>query len=139
MSEHPGPVHAGGVYAAPRDVASLRTAFSGALDAWREVNLSAVRDKAGLLAESARALDFPSSFGGNWDAWADSLQDLSWLNWTRLVIYLRGAGGVSTAAPAEWRTALDILGDAANYWSTRGRTLLVLVEPGGRDMPSLTP
>lgn len=136
MSENHRRTCVGGVYASPRDIASLRAAFSGALDEWRELDLSAVRDKAGLLAASAAALDFPPCFGGNWDAWADSLQDLSWLHWSRLVVHVRGAGGVRTSAPADWRTALDILGDAATYWSMRGRTLLVLVE-GGRDVPPL--
>lgn len=138
MSENPGSAYAaGGVYASPRELAPLRRAFSGALDEWREVDLSAVRDKAGVLAASARALDFPSSFGANWDAWADSLQDLSWLRWSRLVIHVRGAAGVRNAAPDDWRIALDILDDAAKYWSTRGRTLLVLVEGGGA--PPLAP
>ena len=136
MSENHRRTYVGGVYASPRDIAPLRAAFSGALDEWRELDLSAVRDKAGLLAASAQALDFPPSFGANWDAWADGLQDLSWLRWSRLVIHVRGAAGVRSAAPKDWRTALDILGDAAKYWSTHGRTLLVLVE-GGRDVPPL--
>jgi hypothetical protein len=35
-------------------------------------------DKAGLLARTADALEFPAWFGHNWDALADCLTDLAW-------------------------------------------------------------
>jgi hypothetical protein len=38
-----------------------------------------VQSSAAMLAEIARALDFPADFGHNLDALYDSLTDLSWL------------------------------------------------------------
>jgi len=42
------------------------------------VDGEACRTRRGLLAEWARALDFPGYFGHNWDAFADCLTDRAW-------------------------------------------------------------
>jgi hypothetical protein len=120
-----------GVYSRPVGADALRTTFTRDAGLWRTVDLSGVCDKTGLLRAFAQALEFPSGFGGNWDALADSLQDLSWLQWQRIALDVRGAQDIAHKAPADWRTALDILEEAATYWAERDRTFLVLVEGAG--------
>lgn len=45
----------------------------------REIMLHGAHDKAAVLSRIAQALEFPAWFGRNWDALADCLGDLEWL------------------------------------------------------------
>lgn len=125
---------ANGVYAAPGDLAGLRGRYSSSRAIWRRIELGAVNDKTGLLHALAAALDFPADFGRNWDALADSLEDLSWLPRVALVLEIAGSEGLRRDAPDAWRTALDILRAAATYWASHDRKMLVLVH-GAADLP----
>jgi RNAse (barnase) inhibitor barstar len=127
--------HHSGVYAAPRDTSTLRARAAGERDVWRTLDLSVIRDKSGLLHALCRTLDFPGSFGHNWDALADALQDFSWLHWSSLVIEIDGIASLKRQAPDVWRTALDIFRDAATYWATHDRTFIVLVH-GETELPA---
>lgn len=95
---------------------------------WCVVDLASARGERELLAAFAQALRFPQDFGWNWDALADSLQDLSWLRPGGIVLDIRGAAALASAAPAEWAVALDILRDAATYWRKQQRMFLVFVQ-----------
>jgi hypothetical protein len=117
-----------GVYRASQLLAPLRGASVAAKCAWVEIDLAAVRDKAELLAAFAAALAFPPTFGSNWDAFADSLQDLSWRRERGYVLHLGGAGALSRAAPGDWATALEILVASATFWKDRGIVFIVLAD-----------
>ena len=91
------------------------------------VDLGPVRDKAALLAVLARALALPSTFGHNWDALADALQDLP-LGPEGLTLDLRRARAAKTALGDEWATLLEILSDAAMYWKERGIAFEALID-----------
>lgn len=83
-------------------------------------NLEAVDDKAGLLAELARAMEFPAGFGGNWDALADSLGDLSWRPAPGYLLLLDHCGGLRESAPEDFDTLLEILDEAAHAHAGAG-------------------
>jgi hypothetical protein len=121
------PAHSG-VYRAPRALAPLRGAAAAAQCAWINIDVDAVKDKAALLKACAAALAFPATFGGNWDALADCLQDLSWRRSRGYVIYLKGAGALVRAAPTEWAIALEIFAASATYWKAHGKPFVVLVD-----------
>ncbi len=123
-----------GLYRAPLSIDPLRRAAAAAKLAWLAVDLERVSDKAGFLAICAQALDFPDTFGANWDALADCLQDLSWRRAAGYVLHLRDAPGFERAAPEDYATALEILRDAATFWKKRGRAFIVLVDGAG-DLP----
>lgn len=116
--------HSSGVYLAPDDTSTLRAAAEAAGFAWQELNLGRVGNKREFLSVCARALRFPRSFGGNWDALADCLKDLG----ADLVANLRNCEGFAEAAPDDYPTALEVFQDAANFWRERGSTFVVLVD-----------
>lgn len=126
-----------GVYRFPQDIGRLRAVVLGEGGMWRVVDLTGITDKQGLLGAIAQVLQFPGHFGSNWDALADSLQDLSWLSWSALVIEARGWNGFARAAADEAGTALDIARNAATYWAGRGKTFIVLLDQAP-DLQSLT-
>jgi hypothetical protein len=85
--------------------------------------------KAELLAEFARALEFPDWVGRNWDALADALGDRSWLPSGPQVVVWAGADRLRSAHPAAYRTALDVLRQAASRSVGTDRPLTVLLAP----------
>lgn len=89
-----------------------------------------VSDKAGFLDRCARDLQLPDWFGGNWDALADCLIDLSW--WGESAGYLlriEGWESFRAAAPEAAATAAGILAEAVAYWAARGTPLTVRYDP----------
>lgn len=112
-----------GLYAAPADTGP----------GWLEIDLRRVRGKRGLLAAFARVLRFPEGFGGNWDALADCLQDLSWIE-GGVLLHLRGLGRFREAAAGDAATLEDLLAESAQFWRTRAR-LFVVVADGAQRPP----
>ena len=129
-------VKTNGVYRAPAAVASLQATVRRAGLRWVVVDLRRARGKHALLSACARGFLFPAGFGGNWDALADCLQDLSWLAEPGTVALLRGAADFAVAAPSVHATLLEILGASAEYWQQRERVFIALSE-GGAGLPSL--
>lgn len=123
-----------GIYRAPESLDGLRAAAPDLQ--WTAVSLKQIRGKRALLKALALAMNFPETFGGNWDALADCLQDLSWLPDRGHVLHLQSFAGFSAAAPAEQAVLLDILGAAADYWRRQGRAFIVLVD-GNSTLPEL--
>jgi RNAse (barnase) inhibitor barstar len=68
---------------------SLRTIRTDISDAgWYDaiVNGRAIDGRAALFDQFAQHLRFPDWFGGNWDAFADCLRDLSWLSGPGVIV-----------------------------------------------------
>ncbi len=89
------------------------------------LDLDGVRGKAELMRRCGGALRLPEWVGGNWDALADALRDLSWLpvasaggGWLVAVTSWRGFAG---ARPGEWETFLEVLEEAVDFWRGRAR------------------
>ena len=91
-------------------------------------------DKSQMLAKLARALEFPSWFGGNWDALEDCLTDLSWSTAAGHVLLIEGAA----SAPADDLGVLeDVLASAAAHWAERGRPFFAVLVGGRAALPLL--
>jgi len=116
-----------GVYRSPPDAAAVQAqAVTGGASV-ASADLDAIRSKRELLDTLAAALALPKSFGRNWDALSDCLQDLpvpepGW------VLHLRRASALQQALGSEWLTLLEILRDAAIYWKERGRAFVVFID-----------
>ncbi|WP_326592249.1 barstar family protein [Streptomyces sp. NBC_01294] len=100
------------------------------------LDLDGVRGKAGLMRRCGGALRLPEWVGGNWDALADALRDLSWLpvagGGGRLVA-VTSWRGYAGARPGEWEILVEILEEAVDFW--RGQEgeppLVVLLAEAG--------
>ena len=124
-----------GLYGAPADVAPLRRAAREAGLSWRVIDLQRARGKRALLAAFAREFAFPATFGGNWDALADCMQDLSWRPEPGWVVLVRGMAAFAAAAPEDDAMLREVLVEAAQYWRERRRMFVVLVEDAA-DLPA---
>ena len=96
------------------------------------IDLSGCTGHDAVLARMATALDLPPWFGGNWDALADCLNDLSWRPAEGYVLLREHAHAWQAADPAGFDTLLEIAGEASNAWSRHAVPfwLLVLAAPG---------
>lgn len=121
-----------GVYRMPKSMDQTRAASA---DLQRTaISLERIRGKQALLKALARAMNFPATFGNNWDALSDCLQDLSWLPEHGHLLVLTGLADLAAAAPADLDVLLDILGAAAVYWRQRERVFVVLAD-GASGLP----
>ncbi len=127
-------VRAPGVYRLRARAASPAIADLAGRSGWRCFHLDgeSIAAKAGLLAACARAMSFPRTFGGNWDALADSLRDLSWAPAGRgyLVLYDH-VDRLANAQPRDLAVALDIFQSAAGFWRATPTPMAVLLRRGG--------
>jgi len=81
------------------------------------LDLRSCADGATALRIFAETLAFPEWFGGNLDALADCLKDLSWRPSEGYVLVLEHAGEWRNRAPDSFETILDILNEAAAHWT----------------------
>ena len=122
----------GGVYRTPADVERLQAAAERAGTAWKSIDLVGVADKRALLEAFASALELPATFGANWDALADSVEDLP-VPAQGYVLQLRRASPLRLGA--DWPTLLEILREAALYWKGRDRAFIAFVDDAGELPP----
>lgn len=99
------------------------------------IELVAVHDKASLMQAFASACAIPDWFGGNWDALADALRDLSWLplddGW---VLVLDGADVHRAARPREHAMLIEVLRDACEAWRDGDIPFWVFCVPAQQDV-----
>ena len=110
---------AGVFFVTQEDLEGLAVAARDAGLTVRRVDLAGCNGKATLLLRVATAMDFPTSFGRNWDALSDSLRDLSWMPGQGYALLFEGAGDMRAADEGDFDTLLDILDDAVQDWAER--------------------
>jgi RNAse (barnase) inhibitor barstar len=121
----------GGVYHLEGDARQLaETASQAGLAAFR-IDIGHAHDKEDFLGHVSKALKFPASFGGNWDAFADSMRDLSWVEGKGYVIILEKSKHFAGAHRHEFDEAVDVLKEASTFWKAQGKPFWTLV--GGPD------
>jgi RNAse (barnase) inhibitor barstar len=86
-----------------------------------------ISNKATFLAGAAQAFEFPDYFGKNWDAFSDSINDLSWAPSQRYVALYDSADLLSEQSPDEWDIALEIFEEAAQRWQADGVSFHLLM------------
>lgn len=121
-----------GVYAAPASTEVLRPGARASGLAWFDLDLAGAVSKAGLLARCQTVFSLPPSFGHNWDALADYLEDLSWRPARGYVVLMTNGQECAREAPKELAAALEILAAAATYWMVKDKLFMVLVDAGTR-------
>lgn len=87
----------------------------------RRVSLAGCRAKDDLLQRIAKALELPETFGANWDALADCLNDLGWLPQAGGYAWLFDhADDLRDASEGDFDMLCDVLDDACRRWRTNG-------------------
>ena len=105
----------------PADLDALNSAAHAHGLLVRRASLLGCRDKHDLLQRIAAMLEFPVTFGHNWDALADCLGDLAWLPTATGYAWLFDHAGALHAAPSgDFDTLCDILDLACRRWQARG-------------------
>ena len=112
----------------PRQLA--QSATEAGLQAVR-IDIGHAHDKEDFFGDVARALQFPASFGNNWDAFADSLRDLSWLPASGYVVILEKSKHFAAHHKHEFDEAVDVMKEAADHWKKAGKPFWTLI--GGPD------
>ena len=110
---------AGVYFVTSEDLDSLGMAARDAGLQVRRVDLAGCNDKHKLLLRIATALDFPSTFGRNWDALSDNLRDLEWMPGDGYALLFDRGGELRDAEETDFDTLLDVLDEASLYWSAR--------------------
>ena len=128
-----------GVYAAPKSTGAVRQGTVACGLAWFELDLAGVVDKAAFLTRCQVVFGFPASFGHNWDALADCLEDLSWRPARGYVAFCRHGREFARRSPGEFAVALEILAAAATYWLKKDKTFIVLLDAATRGGGRLKP
>ena len=72
-------------------------------------------NKNALLAWYASALEFPSYFGANWDAFEECLRDLVWLKEHTLVLFHRDMPLAEHLK--DQRTYIAVLAEIVRHWN----------------------
>ncbi|MDD2929308.1 MAG: barstar family protein [Sideroxydans sp.] len=94
-----------------------------------ELDLANVHSKGEFLAAVAHAIQAPDWFGHNFDALADALCDLSWLEQidSGYVLLLLNSGETLGMTGADHAIVTDIFNDAVNCWKTAGKPFWVFL------------
>ena len=117
-----------GVYAAPRLLGPLRAAAKRAGLVWLDLDLAGVADRDAFFRRCAAVFSLPDYFGRNWDALHECMLDFAGRGVPGAIVHWRRGTELARRAPEAVTTALEILEDAAAYWSASGRIFLVVVD-----------
>ena len=119
-----------GVYRLNCTLDELHAAVERAEFALFEASLAQVHGKGEFLAAMAQAIHAPGWFGSNWDALADALGDLSWLNSSGqrapgYVLLLRDGSETLGLSAAEHGIASEIFANTVNFWKLQHKPFWV--------------
>jgi hypothetical protein len=113
------PAQSGAYFVDARESDALAEAARALDFTVKHIDLSGCADKDSVLRRFAEALAFPAWFGGNFDALADSLVDLSWLRADGYLFLIEQSDAWRQADDENFATLLDILNEAAAVWGER--------------------
>jgi len=117
------PAQAGAYFVDARDSEAIAQAGAALDFEVARIDLDGCSDKDEALRRIAGALQFPDWFGGNFDALADSLADLSWLPADGYLLLIEHAAGWRQVDIENFDILLDILNEAAAVWAEQGLAL----------------
>lgn len=129
--------HSGAYFIDDRDGDAMAQTAAALDYAIVRVDLAGCEDKATLMQRIAAAGRFPEWFGGNWDALADVLRDLSWLPAPGYLLLIENAAQWRAANGGDFDTLLDILNEAAFEWARQDVAFWALLPFPGDQLTAL--
>lgn len=82
------------------------------------VNIGGIQSSVDLMKRMAGALNFPTYFGGNWDAFLDMVTDLSWAPAAGYVVLLRNAESLLQLPNEQLAVFTRMCVAAVNCWQS---------------------
>ena len=104
----------------------LEKAAKSAGFAFFQIEGQKLEKKEQFLNHAALVMHFPDYFGNSWDALADCLMDLSWIDGNKYLVNIDYLDSFIEHNPQHFGTLLDILKQACEFWHSQGRCMLVL-------------
>ncbi len=119
--------HKAGVWFLPGngDARAVQSAAKKARYTYVHIDGTKIERKEQLLNHLATALRLPKSFGHNWDALEECLNDLEG-DGEGYVIYYDHIDGLLGAHPDQFETLVELLRDAVESWKEDDEALVVL-------------
>lgn len=74
-----------------------------------------------IFSVIANAMNFPSYFGKNWDAFDECIEDMDWLPAKGYILILNEASKAFEAAPETIRKLIVSWSDAGEYWTENNK------------------
>lgn len=99
------------------------------------IDLSQARTEQELLRILGKALHFPDWYGGNWDALADSLADMSWNEADGYLIIFQRSEVLRKNFPDAHATFVKLLQETVKSWQTQNVAFWVLFVGDHPDLP----
>lgn len=129
-----------GIYRVPANADPATIQRAAEEHGWRvfHVDGATIRDKRSFIRTTGDAMDFPAYSGQNWDAFEESLRDLSWVPARGYVLLIDQPGQFIADDPEQWRVAQGILRDAIGFWREQGAPMAVLLRRAGRALPDIS-
>lgn len=91
------------------------------------INGKNVTSKSEFFQACAETMNFPDYFGYNWDAFADCMNDLSWLSANGYILLYTQPKNFANNDPSEWSTVLLVLQEAVEYWKETETPMYILI------------
>ena len=106
---------------------------------WRffHVDGSQVEDKRSFIRTAGEAMDFPAYSGQNWDAFEESIRDLTWTPAPGYLVLFDEPDQFAARDPEQWEVARSILHSAVDTWRANGVPMVVLFRKAGRALPDV--
>ncbi|MFH2135184.1 MAG: barstar family protein [Pseudomonadota bacterium] len=94
-----------------------------------EIDMANVHSKGEFLAAIAHAIQAPDWFGHNFDALADALCDMSWLDEfdEGYVLLLLNSGDTLGLTAADHEVVMEIFNDTVNCWKQAGKPFWIFL------------
>ncbi|MEW6497550.1 MAG: barstar family protein [Cyanobacteriota bacterium] len=91
------------------------------------INGKNVTSKSEFFQNCAETMNFPDYFGYNWDAFADCMNDLSWLSANGYILLYTQPENFANNDPSEWSTVLLVLQEAVESWRETETPMYILI------------
>jgi RNAse (barnase) inhibitor barstar len=87
-----------------------------------------LRSNREFLEHAAAVFSFPIYFGKNWDAFADCLTDMSWIDQDGFLVVVVEPRQLADDSANYFKIVLEIFREAADFWQKEEKTFLVIVQ-----------
>ncbi len=101
------------------------------------INGAKTHDKRSFIRTVGKALKFPAYSAQNWDAFEESIRDLTWAPAKGYLVLFDEPDQFAANDPEQWAVAREILNTAVKFHRQQGAPMMVLFRRAGRALPDV--